>query len=542
LLFLSIFAVMVRQPKVDFFPSGEPNFVYVYNELPVGTDASVTDSVTRTIEERVYKVIGRDNPIVKSVITNIGLGAGDPQNPAEAALLAPHKSKVTVAFENFEDRLKAGQSSAELLQKIRASVGSIPGATIVVDQEQNGPPTGKPIQVEIVGPEFDTLINVEKQVRQAIARSGIEGIEKLRSDLVLNKPEIIVDIDREKAGREGISTAQIAGDLRTALFGTEVSTYRTSEDEYDIIVRLQEPYRNSVEQLLSLNISYLDMATGGFRQIPLSSVATVRYASTFTTINRKNQERTVTLSSNVLNGYNANEIVAQLTPLFADLKLPDGYGVRMGGEQEDQKETSDFLGTAFLGALMLMFIVLVAQFNSVSKPLIIFFTVLLSLIGVLLGFAIFNMTISIVMTGVGIFALAGIVVKNGIILLEFTEELRDRGYSAREAVIEAGATRLTPVLLTALAAILGLIPLGIGLNINFVTLFTHLDPEFFVGGDSSVLWGPLAWTVIFGLAFATILTLVIVPSMYWIVEGIKQRFNLRKRDEPVAEQAAVPAE
>jgi multidrug efflux pump subunit AcrB len=397
-----------------------------------------------------------------------------------------------------------------------------------VEQESGGPPVGKPVSIEIAGADFDQLLKIQGIVRNAIAKAGIQGIEELKSDLVLNKPEIIVDIDREKAGREGISTAQIAGEIRTALYGREVSQYREAKDEYPIMVRLDSTYRNRIENILGMNISYLDMASGRFRQVPLNAVANVHYGTSFSSINRKNQERLVTLSSNVLTGYNANEIVAQVQQVVDELDLPTGYTIRMGGEQEDQQETFLFLVAALAAAASLIFIVLVTQFNSVSKPFIIFTTILFSFIGVLLGFVLFNMTFSILMTGVGIVALAGIVVKNGIILIEFTEELRLRGYDLHTAVVEGGAIRLNPVILTASAAVLGLIPLAIGLNINFVSLFTHFNPEIFIGGQSSVFWGPLAWTIIFGLTFSTFLTLVIVPVMYMLVERVRLRVNKRK--------------
>ncbi|QHT72052.1 efflux RND transporter permease subunit [Rhodocytophaga rosea] len=525
-LFIFTFGIFgAFPPPVEFFPSGEPNFVYVYNKMPIGTDATKTDSVTKLIEARVNKVLVPHKDIVTSVISNVGIGAGDPINPD--LTITPHKSKVTVAFVKFEERLHV--STKEILEKIRASVQDIPGTELSVEQESGGPQVGKPVSIEMAGADFNELLKIQRMVRAAIAKAGVQGIEELKSDLVLNKPEIIVDIDREKAAREGISTAQIAGEIRTALYGLEVSQYREAKDEYPIMVRLDTTYRNRIEDILAMNISYLDMASGRFRQVPLNAVADVRYGTSFSSINRKNQERLVTLSSNLLTGYNANEVVAQVQEAINDLELPAGYTIKMGGEQEDQQETFLFLITALATAVALIFIVLVTQFNSVSKPIIIFMTILFSFIGVLLGFIIFGMTLSILMTGVGIVALAGIVVKNGIILIEFTDELRLRGKDLRTAVIEGGATRLNPVILTAAACVLGLIPLAIGLNVNFVSLFTHLNPEIFIGGQSSVFWGPLAWTIIFGLTFSTFLTLVIVPVMYMLVERVRQKMTRRSK-------------
>jgi multidrug efflux pump subunit AcrB len=525
LLIFTLVIFVTFTPKVEFFPTGEPNFVYVYNQMPIGTDATKTDSVTKLLETRVNKALTPYRDVVTSVISNVGIGAGDPMNPDLTP--TPHKSKITVAFVKFDERLNV--STKEILEKVRANVQDIPGTEITVEQESGGPPVGKPISIEIAGADFNELLRVQGMVRNAITRAGIGGIEELKSNLVLNKPEIIIDIDREKAAREGISTAQIALEIRTALYGKEVSQYREAKEEYPIMVRLDTTYRDRIENILAMNISYLDMASGRFRQVPINAVASIKYGTSFSSINRKNQERLVTLSSNVLTGYNANEIVGQVQEVVNELNLPTGYSIRMGGEQEDQQETFLFLVSALVAAASLIFIVLVTQFNSVSKPLIIFTTILFSFIGVLLGFVLFNMTFSILMTGVGIVALAGIVVKNGIILIEFTEELRSRGYDLRSAVIEGGAVRLNPVILTASAGVLGLIPLAIGLNINFVSLFTHFDPEIFIGGQSSVFWGPLAWTIIFGLTFSTFLTLVIVPVMYMLVERIKLRINKRRK-------------
>jgi multidrug efflux pump subunit AcrB len=524
LLILSFIVTGIAKPKVIFFPSGEPNFVYVYAKMPVGTDAVVTDSVTRIIEQRVAKVIAPNKEKVKSVIVNVGKEAGNSQGTPAERQPASYKSKITVAFIEANDRI--GFETSKVLEEIRETLKGIPGTEISVEREQTGPPTGKPVSIEIAGDDFAVLMDLEKNVRNGIKKAGIEGIEDLRSDLVMNKPEIIIDIDKEKAAREGISTAAAATFVRTALFGAEASKFRDNKDEYEINVRVAEDQRKKIEELLAGNIGYLDMATGGFRQIPLSSIANIRYGTTFSSINRKNQERIITLGSNVLTDYNANEIVAQInSQVINNMDIPEGYTVRTAGEQEDQEETMNFLIGAFSAALALMFFIMVAQFNSVTKPLIIFTTIVFSLIGILLGFSFTGMTISIVMTGVGFIALAGIVVKNGIILMEFIHEMREKGEDLKHAIIDGGTTRLTPVLLTAAAAILGLIPLAIGMNIDFAGFFTRFDPNFFIGGESSVFWGPLAWTIIFGLLVTTFLTLIIVPCMYYNVERLKGRFG-----------------
>ncbi len=540
LLVSTVILTFVAKPKVLFFPSGDPDYVYVYNKLPVGTDARVTDSVTRIIEKKVFDVLEKEDAmgIVNSVIANVGKNAGDPYNPDRSA--TPHKSKITVAFVYGTER--GGRSTEDVLNKIRTAVVGIPGAEISVEREAVGPPTGKPISIEISGDDFEVLQQLETTVMAKVATSGIEGIDQLRSDLVTNKPEIVIDINREKAQREGISSAQVAMAVRTALFGLEISKFRDAKDEYPIMVRLKKDDREQIGRLLSLNIVYRDMNMGGaLREVPITSVADIHYSTTFSQINRQDQRRIVTLGSDVVPGYNANEIVAEIQELMKDINVPNGYTIKMGGEQEEQAESMAFLGTAFGAAILLIYLILATQFNSVVKPLIIFFTILLSLIGVLLGFVIFRKDFSVIMSGVGIIALAGIVVKNGILLIEFIDELRGRGYPMREAIIEGGSIRLTPVLLTASAAVLGLIPLAFGITVDFVSLFRDLEPHLIVGGPSSVFWNILAWTIIFGLTFSTVLTLVIVPCMYYVNEKIRMYVRGEKA-EGAGEAPPLPAE
>lgn len=527
LLVFTVVMMGIVKPSVVFFPNSEPNYIYVYNVMPFGTDALKTDKVTREIEKRVFEVIkeNKAESVVNSVISNVGKNAGDPMNPDRSN--TPHKSKVTVAFVSKSKR--GDVSSEKLLNQVRDKMKGIPGTEISVQKERNGPPTGKPIAIEIVGKDFDEMLKIEKQIKGKIEASGIKGIEELKSDLVTNKPEIIVNVNREKASREGISSAQVAMSIRTALFGAEISKFRDAEDEYPIQLRLKQEDRDQIEKLLSMNITYRDMNMGGvLRNVPLSSIADISYTSTFSQINRKDNERTITLSSDVIEPYNANQINKEIFAAIGDIQLEPGYTIRQGGEQEEQKESMTFLTIAFGISLMLIYLILATQFNSIVKPFIIFVTILLSLIGVLLGFMLFGKTFSVIMSGVGIIALAGIVVKNGILLIEFTDELIARGFGLKEAIVEAGATRLTPVLLTAASAVLGLIPLALGLTFDFEALFVHLRPVVHIGGDSAVFWNILAWTIIFGLTFSTLLTLLIVPCMYYINEKARLRFNKEK--------------
>lgn len=520
LFIFSIIFTVIRGPKVVFFPSAEPNFVYAYLSTPIGTSAEYTDKLAQELEKRVWDVIGENNPIVESVITNVAVGATDPAENDRTT--ASNKAKVSVAFVEFSQR--HGKSSQEILDKIRASVKGIPGAVISVEKEASGPPTGKPISIEIVGDNLEQLTNSAIGVKKYLDSLQIPGVEELKSDIQNSKPQVTIDIDRERANLLGISTAQVGASLRSAVFGKEVSKFREQNDEYPIQLRFNEFQRQDLTTLINSQITYRDMSMSGMvRQIPLSSFASINYNNTYGQIKRKNQERIVTLSSNVLSNYNPNEVVAKVQEALKNYPKPKGFVIKMGGEQEEQKETMGFLGGALLASFGLILLILVTLFNSISKPLIILSEIFFSIIGVLLGFSLFKMTISTIMVGVGIIALAGIVVRNGILLVEFTDLLRKQGVPLKEALVEAGKARMTPVLLTATATMLGLIPLAVGLNIDFVTLFTELNPHLYFGGDNVAFWGPLSWTMIFGLGFATFLTLVMVPVMYLLDEKITER-------------------
>ena len=530
LFIFSLVFTGIRQPPVVFFPSGDPNFIYAYIRMPIGTDQVVTDSVTRLVENRIISTLGENNPMVESVISNVAIGASE--NPFDAGgQVSPHLGKVSVAFVKFAER--DGGSTKDYLQKIRDSVKGIKGAEISVDKEQNGPPTGKPVNIEVAADDFELLVKTADGVKRFLDQQQVPGVEELKSDFQADKPEIVINIDREKANREGISTADIGRALATAVYGFEVSKFRDENDDYPIQLRIKEEQRNDINTLMNIPLIYRDMASGGVvRQVPLSAIAKADYTNSYAGIKRIDQKRVITLSSNVLGDFNANAVVADINNRLNNFSTPDGVTIRMTGEQEDQKETSDFLGVAFGLAFALMFMILVIQFNSVGKPLIILSEILFSIIGVLIGFSIFKMEISIVMTGVGIMALAGLVVRNGILLVEFTELLRSQGVPLYEAIIEAAKTRMTPVLLTTIAATIGLIPLAVGLNIDFVTLFTELNPHIFFGGDNVAFWGPLSWTMIFGLLFGTFLTLVLVPVLYLLVAKLKER--VRKRTSVTA--------
>jgi len=354
----------------------------------------------------------------------------------------------------------------------------------------------------------------------------VPGVEELKSDFQSDKPEIIINIDREKANREGISTGQIGGILNTAIYGDEVSRFRDVNDDYPIQLRIKESQRNDINTLMNLPITFRDMAmNGAVRQVPLSAIAKIEYSNSYAGIRRIDQKRVISLSSNILTDYNPNAVVAEVQGHLNEISIPDGVEIKMTGEQEDQAETSAFLLVAAMLAAGLMFMILVVQFNSISRPLIILSEILFSIIGVLIGFSLFKMEISIVMSGVGIMALAGIVVRNGILLVEFTDLLISQGVELKEAIVEASKTRMTPVLLTAMAATLGLVPLAVGFNIDFVTLFSEFNPHIFFGGDNAAFWAPLSWTMIFGLIFGTFLTLFLVPVMYLLSVNLKAKLK-----------------
>ena len=538
---LFIFAIVftgIRKPPVVFFPNGDPNFIYTFIRMPIGTDQRVTDSITRIVESRVISAIGEDNPVVESVISNVAIGASD--NPFDAGTQAtPHLGKVSVAFVKFSER--QGQSTRAFMDDIREAVRGIKGAEISVNSEANGPPTGKPVNIEVAADDFELLVKTADQLLRFLEEQQVPGVEELKSDFQSDKPEIVINIDREKANREGISTGQIGQAISTAVYGYEISRFRDANDDYPIQLRIREEQRNDVNTLINMPVTYRDMGMGGVvRQVPLSAVATVEYSNSYAGIKRIDLKRVVTISSNVLASHNENAVVADITERLKSFEVPDGVTVEMTGAQQDQAETGAFLMLAFGLAGALMFMILVTQFNSVGKPLIILSEIVFSVIGVLIGFSLFRMEISIVMSGVGIMALAGLVVRNGILMVEFTELLRSQGVPLYPAIIEAAKTRMTPVLLTTIAASIGLIPLAVGFNIDFVTLFTQFDPQIYFGGDNVAFWGPLSWTMIFGLLFGTFLTLVLVPVLYLIVAKVKERiFGVSTRPAPGTEGAVA---
>jgi multidrug efflux pump len=541
-LILSVVFFVIRSPNVLFFPESDPIFINILVEIPIGSDIKKTDETMKMIEQDVEEIIKPYRPIVKSVLTTVGRGAvGEMEFSAGDT---PNRGRITVTFEKYEKRqgINTGDIMAELSD---ALLENYPGVEFNIVQNMTGPPTGPPVNIEISGRDFERLLMLTEDIQNTIERSGIQGMEGLSMDLDVDKPEIIVHIDRDQARRFGLSTYTVSNTIRTALFGRELSDFKVGEEEFPIQLRLQEDYRNNLSSLMNQRITFRSQSTGRIMQVPISAVANVEFSKTYGSVNRIDLKRVVTLTSNVLPGFNANTINQQLTELLEDYRMPDGYDYTFTGEQQEQQESMAFLITAMLIAVSLIGLILVSQFNSIVKPFIIIGSVVFSTAGVFFGLALFNMEFIVIMTGIGIISLAGVVVNNAIVLIDYTDYLHTQKRAELDipeeqflqpdeslaCIQEAGETRFRPVVLTAITTVLGLIPLAIGLNINFMSLMTRLDPEIYFGGDNAAFWSPMSWTVIFGLLVATFLTLVLVPCMYQIILATRRKIRVMMKSE-----------
>ena len=538
LLIFSFILFGAFPPKVLLFPETPPKQAYIYLEYPIGTDIEVTNKLSKEIEESVAEYLKKyerdgSNFLITSIIGQVGEGTSDP-NQGQQGGTTPNKARITVDFVKFIER--EGIDTNDVLIDIRNLLQGFSGVNITVDRPADGPPAGAPVNIEIAGDDYKELVAIADDIRQFINRANIPGIEELKLDVEQGKPELPIIIDRQKARRLNLSTGQIGDAMRTALFGKEVSTFKDGEDDYPINVRLMDKYRYNKDALINQKITFRSASSGQILQVPISSVAHAETASTFSAVKRKNLDRVITIASNVLENYNPTEINDQIKILMENYNLPDGMTVSYTGEQEQMEEEMSFLSTALLVAVFMIFLILVGQFNSTTTPIIISLSVLLSLIGVLLGLITFRMDFIVLMTMIGIISLAGIVVNNAIVLLDYVNLIMERkraelglekGVLTKEliyeSIVEGGKTRLRPVLLTAITTILGLLPLAMGININFMTLFTEFDPQFYIGGENVAFWGPMSWAIIFGLTFATFLTLVIVPVMYSLLNNFKLR-------------------
>jgi len=531
LLILTIGFFFGTNPKINFFPVNNPSYINVVTELPIGTDIEATDEFLVKLEDDIFVMLEPYQDIVKSVLTTVGTGSSDEMVSQGGS---PNKALTTISFVDYEFRKNF--NTAEIMREISEKlIGRYPGVTFEIEKDDMGPPAGKAISLEVSGPEFESLIGLADSIAKAVENTGIEGIEGLQMDLDVGKPELIVNIDRDKARRFGLSTMQIAGAIRTSLFGKDISDFKEEEDEYPIQLRLKDQYRYNIASLVNQKVSFRE--DGRLIQIPISAVAELKYGTTYGSVRRKDMDRVITLSSNVVEGYNATEINNEIREVIRDFEMPPAYNYQFTGEQQEQQESMAFLERAMLIALSLILLILVSQFNSLVRPLIIITSVLFSTIGVFGGLATFQMDFIVVMTGIGIISLAGIVVNNAIVLIDYTELLKkDRrkelgleedaylpAGDATECIIKAGQTRLRPVLLTAITTVLGLIPLAIGLNIDFEGMLSSFNPNIYFGGDQTLFWGPISWTVIFGLSFSTFLTLIIVPVMYRLTVVIQKK-------------------
>lgn len=528
-----------QKSEVTLFPVNEPKTVNLIGELPLGTSIEVSDSIAYLTENNVVEALGENMNIVESMLTTVGSGVRGMNEFASGD--TPHRFMVQLNFVDFVER--NGVNTTDIVSTLgKAFIDQYPGISFTLETENNGPSTGPPVNIEIAGKEFDQLIFIANSIIRKIDESPVEGIEGLKTDVQLGKPELLVEIDRNKAQRYGVSTLTVASTIRTALFGKEISDFKVGEDEYPINIRLAEKYRTDLSSLMNQKISFLNQQTGMISQVPISAVANFTYGTTFGSVNRIDMQRVVTVSSGLLPGANTAKVNNQLKQLLKNEELPDGYSIQFTGEQEEAENTSNFMLTAMLLIISLMTIILVTQFNSFVKPIIIMASVFFSVIGVFGGLATFKMDFVILMTGIGIISLAGVVVNNAIVMVDYIGLLKkikreELGLEpndllppdiAKDCVIEAGKTRLRPVLLTAITTILGLAPMAVGFNIDFPGLFTQLKPGIYFGGDNALYWGPLASTVIFGLAFATIVTLLIVPAMYFMAARYRAN-RIRKR-------------
>ncbi|MBU2997682.1 efflux RND transporter permease subunit [Cellulophaga baltica] len=537
-----------QRTKVEFFPDNKPNQIIVYIEYPEGTDIAKTNAITEQIEKRVYTVVNNEeyrdgdyNFLVESAVSQVGEGAGNPNTDGGSSAEMPHKAKITATMREY--KFRKGKDSELLRQRVQeALVGIYPGVLISVEKDAAGPPAGSPINIEIQGDDYVELITTAEKMRKFINTKNIAGIDELKIDVNKDKPTMLVQIDREKAGELGISAAQVGTQLRNSIFGSKAGIYKEDGDDYDVYVRFNKNDRYNTSALFNQNITFRN-TVGQLITVPLSSVAKQSNSSGFSAIKHKDTKRVVTVYSAMSPGHtDAGAIVAEIQNEMKNFEeTPEGVVIDYTGQIEEQNKQMAFLVGAFFTGLGLIFFILIFQFNSVSKPTIIMIAIFLSFIGVFGGIVISGSAFVIMMTMVGIISLAGIVVNNGVVLLDYAQLLIDRkkndldleedDYLTEddlfESIVKAGKARLRPVLLTAITTILGLIPLAIGLNINFFTLFGEFDANIYMGGDNVVFWGPLAWTVIYGLLIATFLTLILVPVLFFLIMRFKMWLRVK---------------
>ena len=524
--------------------------IIVYIECPEGTDIEKTNKITKDIEGRVYEIINSEaylhgdyNFMTESAVSQVGEGAGNPQTDGGSSAEMPNRGKITATLREFKYR--EGADSQELLRKVQEALKDVyPGVAISVEKDAVGPPVGYPINIELEGEDYTELINTAERMRNFINSRNIPGIDELKIDVNKSKPSLLVQVDRKKAGELGVATGQVGQQLRSSIFGSKAGIYKEGGEDYDIYVRFNEADRYNTSALFNQRITFRDPSSGQIKEVPISAVTKQTSSTGFSAIKHRDVKRVVTVYSALASGYtDAGAIVGKIQEEMNDFEnLPDNIKIDYTGQIEEQNKQMAFLMGAFFTGLGLIFFILIFQFNSISKPGIIMLAIFLSLIGVFGGIVATGSAFVIMMTMMGIISLAGIVVNNGVVLLDYTQLLIDRKKVSldleedellepndfMEAVVKGGKARLRPVLLTAITTILGLIPLATGFNINFFTLMSDFNPNIYFGGDNVIFWGPLAWTVIYGLLVATFLTLVVVPILFSLVYKLKLRIRKRK--------------
>ncbi|RMH61520.1 MAG: efflux RND transporter permease subunit [Calditrichaeota bacterium] len=505
---LMIFVFGIGNHGIEFFPDLEPKQAWVKIDMPNGTRLAATDEVAREVEKRI-----QDTQDMKYFVTDVGHQTNMSDFSGGKAS-TPHKAQVTI---EFVERPERHQNSFITLKQVASEVKNIPGAQVDVVKQQDGPPTGKAVEINIKGEDFSVLDAISGDIQKKIRH--IPGLVKLKDNYEVGKPELRIRIDREKAALFGLNTSKIARAIRTAINGSKTSSFRMGTDDYDITVRFAEPYRNNINDLMHINI--FNKGT----MYPLANFARVELASGLTRVNHNDRDRVVTVSADAF-GRNSAEVLADVKQALEGYTPPPGYNIYYGGQDVEQEKAKAFLSRAFIIALFLIFFILVSEFNSVILPVTIMISVVLSFFGVFFGLLVTGKPFGIIMTGIGIISLAGVVVNNAIVLIDYIQKLRERGMNKTEAIIRAGKTRMRPVLLTAITTILGLVPLTIGLNIDFIGLLKlDFHNVIEIGAESSQWWGNMGVAVIFGLLFATALTLVIVPVMYDILTGWSEKVS-----------------
>ncbi len=512
-LLVVISSVYITGAEVEFEPETEPSSALVNVDGPQGQSLEVTDAIIREIERRVadLKESGAAEYILASVgsegsMSNMG------SNRGESSI-----GRVTLDFPKLGS---TDELPSAVIENLRGRFSDITGAEIRVDENQDGPPTGPPINVEITGPDYGTLTELAAEMVKIVAL--VPDTVDVRDDFDEGKPEVRVVVDRQQALALGLNTQFIGQTVQAAINGRKAGDYREGDEEYDVTVRFPAVFREDLS-----NLEAMTLVNFNGQAVPFSAVARLEQGAGIGFIRRIDRKRVVTVSAEVVNRSGA-EVLQDVAAALEDFRLPPGYSITYTGENEDAEESQEFLSRAYLVALFLIALILITQFNSVVQPLIIMSSVILSLAGVFLGLWIFDMRFSILMTSIGCISLAGVVVNNAIVLLDFINQRRNEGISAQDAIIEAGSTRFRPVMLTAVTTILGLIPMAMGVSFDFRT------GSWITGGESSQYWGPMAIAVIFGLTFSTILTLVVVPVLYSLAASLERFAPAEEEPQPPA--------